>query len=194
MPIHLVAADEFQTSTWSGGTSTQLWIYPKSSTLAARDFDFRLSSAKVETSGPFSDFSGYDRLLIVLNGQMSLTIDGVKSAAQLGSSAAPFAFNGASQIHAELDSPSVEDFNLFVPSGVSKTACRLMLNSQQRWNQPLQPQTLVYGIYLRQGSLMVADNQMNAENPLIISSKPLNILTSSPSDFIAFSIGQRHSD
>lgn len=191
MPTHLVAATEFQTSTWSGGTSTQLWIYPKGASLAERDFDFRLSSAMVEASGPFSDFSGYDRLLIVLSGQMSLTVDGVKGAAELGADTAPFEFVGSSQIHAELGSAAVEDFNLFVPGGVKKTAARHKLGPHQRWHQPDMPQALVYGIYLRQGYLIAGENLVDSEYPLIISSAPLNLLTEAPSDFIAFAIGHR---
>ena len=44
---HLTAAD-FRTSAWSGGTTTELFLYPEGGSYAARDFLFRISSATVD--------------------------------------------------------------------------------------------------------------------------------------------------
>lgn len=47
MPIHLVAAKDFVTNDWAGGSTTQLLIHPKGSSLAARDFEFQIGRAHV---------------------------------------------------------------------------------------------------------------------------------------------------
>lgn len=50
------------------GTTTQIEINPLGSTFPEDDFLWRVSSATVRTSNPFSKFPGYDRLLAVWQG------------------------------------------------------------------------------------------------------------------------------
>ena len=70
---HLTAGD-FRTSTWSGGTTTELYLYPENGSYAARDFLFRISSATVDL--PESDFTalpGVERYITPLAGSFTLT-------------------------------------------------------------------------------------------------------------------------
>lgn len=58
---------------WSGGTTTELFIYPPGTDYIKRNFDVRISTATVETErSEFSDLSGYNRLLIVLDGELTM--------------------------------------------------------------------------------------------------------------------------
>lgn len=58
---------------WSGGTTQELYIFPKSASLPNRDFDFRISTATVEESeSTFSSFPGYLRKLLVLEGELEI--------------------------------------------------------------------------------------------------------------------------
>lgn len=60
-------------SKWSGGTTTELFIYPENSSYAARDFDFRISTATVETDrSEFTHLPDYQRILLVLSGQLTM--------------------------------------------------------------------------------------------------------------------------
>ena len=62
MDYKIVKPEDFVVTQWSGGLTTQFAIYPEESTLAKRDFDWRVSSASFTTSSSqFSDFSGYQR-------------------------------------------------------------------------------------------------------------------------------------
>lgn len=64
------------TSQWSGGTTTELAIFPAGSSYAARDFDWRISTATVETAeSEFTHLPGYHRLLMVLEGGLQLLHD-----------------------------------------------------------------------------------------------------------------------
>lgn len=73
--IELVATSAQLHSVWAGGETRQLAIYPPHATLAARDFEYRISSALVQQGGFFSDFTGYWRHLALLDGdQMQLAI------------------------------------------------------------------------------------------------------------------------
>ncbi|MGV3631522.1 MAG: HutD family protein [Bacteroidota bacterium] len=60
-----------QTKTWSGGTTTELFIFPPTSSYAERNFDFRISTATVETEHSlFTDLTGFSRYLVILEGEM----------------------------------------------------------------------------------------------------------------------------
>ena len=63
-------------STWKGGTTTQLCIVPEDASLQERNFDLRISSATIDLErSEFSDFTGYRRYLMKLEGDIRLLID-----------------------------------------------------------------------------------------------------------------------
>ncbi len=63
--------------TWSGGTTTELFIYPEGATYEDRNFKFRLSTATVETNtSEFTPLKGIKRTLMVLHGQLKLKHEG----------------------------------------------------------------------------------------------------------------------
>lgn len=67
---------DYVTTSWSGGTTTQLAIAPEGAVYAGRDFLWRLSSATVELDhSDFTPLPDYDRFLSVLEGEIQLKID-----------------------------------------------------------------------------------------------------------------------
>ncbi len=69
--LEIRRAQEFVTERWSGGTTTELFIFPEGSSYATRDFSFRLSVATVEV--PFSHFTplpDIERKTLVLEGEV----------------------------------------------------------------------------------------------------------------------------
>ncbi len=74
MIFKIIKASEFNTVNWSGGTSTQLFIYPQNSDYKLRNFDFRLSTAKVEADeSDFTSLPGISRKLMILEGEIEIT-------------------------------------------------------------------------------------------------------------------------
>jgi environmental stress-induced protein Ves len=62
---------------WSGGTSSELFIYPKDSSFKVGDYYLRLSIATVEVeTSTFTSLPGVNRTLMVLNGQLRLKHEG----------------------------------------------------------------------------------------------------------------------
>jgi environmental stress-induced protein Ves len=73
MPVKILLAQNLVTNRWSGGTTTELFIYPPTAVYAQRNFDFRLSTATVEAEeSEFTSLPGYARKLMVLAGQTTL--------------------------------------------------------------------------------------------------------------------------
>ena len=63
-------------STWKGGKTEQLCIVPEEASLQERNFDIRISSATIDLErSEFSDFTGYRRYLMKLEGDIRLLID-----------------------------------------------------------------------------------------------------------------------
>lgn len=71
--INLIRKNEFQTSRWSGGTTTELLIYPEKAKYSERNFKWRLSSAKVEVSeSDFTHLPGISRIIMIIDGKLTL--------------------------------------------------------------------------------------------------------------------------
>ncbi|MBU2699400.1 environmental stress-induced protein Ves [Sporomusaceae bacterium BoRhaA] len=71
--IEVVRSTEQYTTNWSGGTTTQIAIYPRQADYGQRTFIWRLSSAKVELEhSTFTSLPGISRILMVLDGQIRL--------------------------------------------------------------------------------------------------------------------------
>lgn len=72
LKIEIIEQQDCPNSNWSGGTTTQLYIYPQGLTVKD-EFLFRISSATVVAGESlFSDFSKYQRFLTTLKGDLWL--------------------------------------------------------------------------------------------------------------------------
>ena len=75
--IEIIRKNEHKTSEWSGGTTTELYIYPVNSRYSYGDFKWRLSSAKVQVeSSTFTFLKGITRLIMVIEGELLLEHEG----------------------------------------------------------------------------------------------------------------------
>ena len=133
MKIQKIAAAQQNVSRWSGGTTTQLAIFPREAVYAERDFLWRLSSAVVEL--PESDFTplpDYDRILMILDGELSLLHDG--GAEYVLRALEQTAFDGASHTFSR---GQVTDFNLMMRKGCC-TGCveAKVLRGEAVWTDP----------------------------------------------------------
>ena len=75
--IQKLTSGDYAVSAWSGGTTTQLAIYPENAVYADRDFLWRVSSATVDLEdSDFTPLPDYDRLIATLEGEIVLTHNG----------------------------------------------------------------------------------------------------------------------
>lgn len=75
--VEIIRKEEQSTSIWSGGTTTQLAIYPKDSEYKERNFKWRLSSACVDIEeSTFTNLPGIWRYIMIIDGEMVLQHEG----------------------------------------------------------------------------------------------------------------------
>jgi environmental stress-induced protein Ves len=94
----------------AGGETMEIAVSPAGAGLD--DFDWRVSTARVASDGPFSRFPGIDRTLAVLGGEgLRLSIGG-KTPVLLTSRSEPFAFAGDVDVDAALIGGEIADLNV----------------------------------------------------------------------------------
>lgn len=77
--IRIIGKEEFTTTNWSGGKTTELFIYPQDSDYKEKNFQFRISSATVELKqSNFTKLTGINRFITPLNANLKLTHDNEK--------------------------------------------------------------------------------------------------------------------
>lgn len=75
--VKIIRSDEYKTSRWSGGTTTELLIYPYEAKYAERNFKWRLSSAKViDEESVFTHLPGIARIIMSIDGNLTLHHEG----------------------------------------------------------------------------------------------------------------------
>ena len=65
------------TTNWSGGTTSQLFIFPEDAVFAQKNFDFRISTATIDAEeSTFTPLPNYNRLLAILEGNIEIIHQG----------------------------------------------------------------------------------------------------------------------
>ena len=123
MTIQAIPRSQAVTTRWSGGNTTEFYIFPQDSTYAQRDFQIRISSATVDD--PESDFTllpDFNRIICPLQGGFTLTFpeDGQRQVT-LGPLDEAF-FDGAWHTHSV---GKAVDFNVITRKGLTATYARL---------------------------------------------------------------------
>ena len=71
--VELIKSTKYITSKWSGGTTSELLIYPDDSKYSERNFKWRISSARIEvTTSLFTKLPGITRHIMVTDGLITL--------------------------------------------------------------------------------------------------------------------------
>ena len=116
MTLTLLRAADRAPQTWKngGGLTWPVAVSPEDANLDG--FDWRLSLAVVEAGGPFSAFSGVDRLMLVLDGRLELAIAG-NDRLLLDETGEAASFPGDAEVTARLPDGPAADLNLMVRRG-----------------------------------------------------------------------------
>lgn len=123
--IKIFKQNQHKTSEWSGGTTTELYIYPEDSLYSERKFNWRLSSANVEVEKSiFTSLPGISRHIMVLEGELLLEHEGHHNAALKALEQDSFSGEWATTSFGK-----VTDFNLMLAQGYTGELEAISFNS-----------------------------------------------------------------
>jgi environmental stress-induced protein Ves len=113
--MRILRQEDYKVMPWKngGGITTEIWVSPEDSGLAGAPFDWRVSIADVATDGPFSKFTGYDRHIMLLDGQ-GMRLETEEHGNIDLRPYRPAAFSGDWTVTGKLVAGPVRDFNLMV--------------------------------------------------------------------------------
>jgi uncharacterized protein len=116
MPLQIIRKSAFISVPWKNGSGIthEAMRVPET----GDTFRWRVSIAHIDSSGPFSDFSGYQRIMVLLRGTGVLLRFNAGESRELRSVGQLVEFDGAGQTYCELlDGPCV-DLNLMVAASM----------------------------------------------------------------------------
>ena len=105
----ITSPGDFITMPWRNGLGSTIEVLKHQ---PGDSFHWRLSMADVTEDGAFSDFSGYDRCLILINGAGVTLTDNKKQKWTLARQLDAAHFKGEDLINARLHDGPIRDFNL----------------------------------------------------------------------------------
>jgi uncharacterized protein len=114
--MKILRAADYRRMPWKngGGETVEIAVFPEGAGLS--DFDWRISMARVDGDGPFSEFPGIDRTLAILEGAgIILDVDG--DIRRLTIDRAPHSFPADRPTSATLIDGTVTDFNVMSRRG-----------------------------------------------------------------------------
>jgi len=121
--LTLLGPETFRSMPWRNGLGTTVELL-KQDREDGDGFAWRLSMADVTTDGEFSNFSGYDRTLLLLEGN-GLTLDCAGVQHRLERKLQAASFRGEDATTASLHDGPVKDFNIMA----SRQLCNARVNS-----------------------------------------------------------------
>lgn len=161
-------------SKWSGGTTTELFIYPENSSYTTRDFDFRISTATVETDrSEFTHLPDYQRILLVLSGQLTMeyqTDTGTPASIVL-SPLEQASFPGSRKI---TGLGKVTDFNIIYKPEYQASAETIRCSKQEEVKWEMKEDYCF--IWVVEGELLTSSGSCKAEELLVVESNERTII------------------
>ncbi|MEQ9349947.1 MAG: HutD family protein, partial [Alphaproteobacteria bacterium] len=130
---------DYQSMPWKNGkgTTTQITIFPADAGLDGTPFIWRLSIADVPDSGAFSRFPGYDRTIMVIEGEgMTLSVGGGETR-RMNHLYEPFSFSGDADTQCQLLGGPIRDFNIIVDRARARYTATVVRSGGQGIEHPI---------------------------------------------------------
>ena len=114
--MEIIRQEDYKTTRWKGGVTRQIFISPADGDLSALRFEVRISSAIIDdVRSDFSDFTGFTRYILPLEGEISLFRNGQRTVLEHD---VLYRFEGSEVVSSENTSGAV-DFNVIVRHGIA---------------------------------------------------------------------------
>jgi environmental stress-induced protein Ves len=162
MKISVKKEKDCKVVNWANGTSTELFVFPADGNFQTRDFTFRISNATVEAEETtFSDFSSLTRILMILEGNITLIHEG-----RYSKELKPFdqdTFDGSWPTKSK---GKVRDFNVMFKENVDGNVTHFAMNVGQ--SEPFVLSGTHDFFFVQNGSFRLNDLELQKNDLLII--------------------------
>ena len=147
---------DYKVSKWSGGDTTELYLYPEDGDYKSGNFQLRISSATVEVDrSEFTSLPGVDRYLMIFQGHLDM-IHGEKEKISLE----PYEVDHFDGGVPTVSYGKVVDFNLMLKNGARGRMEALCLEIGQEWKVTPEKDENFLAIYVREGSVLIGDVEL----------------------------------
>jgi len=154
MEYKILTPENFRTVNWSGGISTELFIFPPAAVYKQLDFQFRLSRATVETEkSDFTELPGISRKLMILHGKITISHEGHYSR-QLDR----FEVDEFEGDWKTTSLGKCTDFNLMTAGNISGKLNSIIIRERQNITYAIEKSIKWFFIYLNEGKVTVELN------------------------------------
>jgi len=154
--VTIIEPESFRAMPWRNGLGTTIELL-KQDLPDGYGFAWRLSMADVTTNGDFSNFSGYDRTLLLLEGKgLTLACNGAIHCLEKPLQSARF--SGDDQTLATLHDGPVKDFNIMV----QRWHCSARVSSTVHQESTLDVDGDILLVYAVDGELSLSGPEINA--------------------------------
>lgn len=170
MKISIQKEKDCKVVNWVNGTSTELFVFPADGNFQTRDFTFRISTATVEAEETtFSDFSGLTRILMILEGNITLIHEGryTKQLAEFDQDT----FDGSWPTKSQ---GKVRDFNVMFKENVNANVAHFALISGQKETFKLNGTHDFF--FVQNGSFRCANFEIQKNDLLIIEREETELI------------------
>ena len=147
---------DYKVSKWSGGDTTELYLYPEDGDYKSGNFQLRISSATVEVDrSEFTSLPGVDRYLMIFQGHLDM-IHGEKEKVSLE----PYEVDHFDGGVPTVSYGKVVDFNLMLKNGARGRMEALCLEIGQEWKVTPEKDENFLAIYVREGLVLIGDVEL----------------------------------
>lgn len=148
--------EEFKTSLWSGGSTTELYIYPEDAVYKEGNFQCRISSATVEVErSDFTSLPGVKRYLSIFHGHLDM-VHGEGDEVSLE----PFQVDCFDGGIPTVSFGQVVDFNLMLKNGADGKMETAQINPGESFTLKPEEEESLLAIYVPAGNVKIGDMQV----------------------------------
>lgn len=150
---------DYKVSKWSGGDTTELYLYPEDGDYRSGNFQLRISSATVEVErSEFTSLPGVERYLMIFQGHLDM-IHGEKEKVSLE----PYEVDHFDGGIPTVSYGKVVDFNLMLKNGAGGRMEALCLDKgEEKRIQPEGGENFL-AIYVKEGEIRIGDKNIKAQ-------------------------------
>lgn len=162
--IMLRSEKDYKVSKWSGGDTTELYIYPENGDYKTGNFQLRISSATVETEqSEFTSLPGVERYLMIFQGHLEM-IHGEAEKVSLE----PYEVDCFDGGVPTVSYGKVVDFNLMLKNGAKGRMEALCLDKEEVSCLFPRNRENLLALYVREGKVQAGGKVLESHDLMVV--------------------------